>query len=98
MGKKADEALEISLEELPNYLRANHSAYMEIGDELLYLTNANDIYWRAQNTSVLNEKGHYTDCSALVPTVAEFMDLHIWKGGALRGLFSSATFYASTKE
>ena len=98
MGKKADEALEISLEELPNYLRANHSEYMEIGEELLYLTDANDIYWRAQDTTVLNEKGHYTDFSALVPTVSEFMDLPIWKGGALRGLFSSATFYASVKE
>ena len=30
MGKKADEALEITLEELPKYLLANHSAYMEI--------------------------------------------------------------------
>ena len=98
MGKKADEALEITLEEFPNYLRANHSAYMKIGDELLYLTDANDIYWRAQDTETINEKGHYTDCSALVPTVSEFMDLPIWKGGALRGLFGAATFYASVKE
>ncbi|MDD6784770.1 MAG: CDP-alcohol phosphatidyltransferase [Eggerthellales bacterium] len=98
MGKKADEALEITLEELPNYLRANHAAYMEIGDSLLYLTDANDIYWRAQDTAVINEKGHYTDCSELVPTVAEFMDLPVWKGGAIKGLFGAAKFYASVKE
>ncbi len=98
MGKKADEALDISLEEFPNYLRANHSAYMEIGDSLLYLTDANDIYWRAQDTTVFNGKGHYTDCSELVPTVSEFMDLPIWKGGTIKGLFSAAKFYASIKE
>ena len=97
MGKKAEEELKISLEELPNYLRANHSAYMEIEGTLLYLTDANDIYWRAQDTAVLNEKGHFTDCSELVPTVSEFMDLPIWKGGSIKGLFSVAKFYASEK-
>ena len=98
MGKKADEALEITLEELPNYLRANHAAYMEIGDSLLYLTDANDIYWRAQDTSKLNEKGHYTDASELVPTVSEFLGLPFVDGKTIEAVFDEATFYASIKQ
>ena len=97
MGMKAAEALEITLEDMTNYLRANHSVYMKVAGAVYYLTDANDIYWRAQRTDVLNEKGHYVDCSPLVPTVNEFMDLPIVEGRSLTQLFSEATFYASVK-
>lgn len=97
MGKQAAEALEITLEELPMYLRTNHSAYMEVDGKLLYLSDVNDIYWRAQDTAVLNEKGHYTDCSELVPMMSEFMDLPIYEGKSITQLFDQATFYASIK-
>ncbi len=98
MGIKAAEALEITLEEMPSYLRANHSIYMKAAGAVYYLTNANDIYWRAQRTDITNDKGHYVDCSQLVPTVNEFMDLPIVDGRSITQLFPEATFYASIKK
>lgn len=97
MGKQAAEALDITLEDLPMYLRTNHSAYMEVGGKLYYLSDVNDIYWRAQDTAVLNEKGHYTDCSELVPMMSEFMDLPFHEGKSITQLFDQATFFASEK-
>ena len=46
MGTKAAEALDVSFDELPNYLHAKHSVYMEFGSETYYLTDVNDRYWR----------------------------------------------------
>ena len=97
MGIKAPEALEVTFDELPHYLRVNHSVYVEVGGKLYYLTDANDIYWRAQDTDVFNEKGHYVDCSLLGPTVAEFMDLPFADGKSISQFFPEAVFYASLK-
>ena len=94
MGKKDVEALEITIDELPTYLHTNHSAYMEVADGLYYLTDVNDQYWRAQDTNQFNEKGHYVDCSPLVPTIAEFLDLPFHEGKSIRDLAAEATFYA----
>ena len=94
MGKKDVEALEITIDELPTYLHTNHSAYMEVADGLYYLTDVNDQYWRAQDTNQFNEKGHYVDCSPLVPTIAEFLDCHS-RGKSDPRLAAEATFYAS---
>ena len=85
MGTKAAEALDVSFDELPNYLHAKHSVYMEIGSETYYLTDVNDRYWRAQDTAKLNEKGHYVDASELVPTVSEFMTLPFVDGKSIGG-------------
>lgn len=98
MGMKAEEALEIAREELKTYLHANHSAYMEVDGALYYLTDANDSYWRAQDTNALNEKGHYTDISELIPTLGEFLDLPFADGKSVYDLFDEATFYASEKQ
>lgn len=98
MGKKADETLEVTLEELPMYLRANHSVYMDAAGSLYYLTDVNDRFWRAQATDQLNDKGHYVDCSELVPTLGEFMDLAFVDGKTISEVFDDATFYASVKE
>lgn len=98
MGKKADETLEVTLEELPMYLRANHSVYMDAAGSLYYLTDVNDRFWRAQATDQLNDKGHYVDCSELVPTLGEFMDLAFVDGKTIPEVFDDATFYASVKE
>jgi hypothetical protein len=95
MGKKSEEALEITVEELPGYLHANHSVYMEVPEHLFYLTDVNDNYWRVQDTNVFNEKGHYVDCSPLVSTVSEFVDLNFHDGKSINQLFDEATFYAS---
>jgi len=95
MGKKDVEALDIAFDDLPTYLHTNHAVYMEVADGLYYLTDVNDQYWRAQDTNQFNEKGHYVDCSPLVPTIAELLDLPFHEGKSIRDLAAEATFYAS---
>ena len=97
MGMKAAEALEISYDELPTYLHANHSVYMEVEGATYYLTDVNDRYWRVQDTTQFNDKGHYVDCSELVPTISEFLELPFLDGKSVKDLFDGATFFASEK-
>lgn len=97
MGMKAAEALEISYDELPTYLHANHSVYMEVDGATYYLTDVNDRYWRVQDTTQFNDKGHYVDCSELVPTISEFLELPFLDGKSVKDLFDDATFFASEK-
>ncbi|HIW77232.1 MULTISPECIES: CDP-alcohol phosphatidyltransferase [Gordonibacter] len=97
MGTKAAEALDVSFEELPVYLHAKHSVYMEVGGKTYYLTDVNDRYWRAQDTETFNDKGHYVDASELVPTVSEFLALPFADGKSITDVFDEATFYASEK-
>ena len=97
MGIKADEALDLDLDGLRNYLYANHSIYMDAEGSSYYLTDANDRYYRVQRTDQLNEKGHYTDCSELVPTMSEFLSLPFKDGKSIADLLGSATFFASVK-
>lgn len=96
MGIKAEEPLEISSEELTNYLHANHSVYMVVDGETYYITDANDRYWRVQRTDELNEKGHYIDCTELVDIFREFLALP-FKDGTVKDAADRATFYASLK-
>ncbi len=96
MGKKIDEALDIAYEDMPTYLHANHSVYMETPTGLYYLTDVNDRYWRVQDTERFNEKGHYLDCSPLVPTIGEFLELpYNDEGHTIKAVFAEATFYPS---
>ncbi len=97
MGAKAPEALEITFEELQPYLHANHSVYMDLDGQTYYLTDVNDRYWRVQDTTQLNEKGHYVDCSPLVPTIVEFLELPFYQGKSITDVFPEAVFYASVK-
>ncbi len=97
MGAKADEVLEISYDELPTYLHANHSVYMDIDGDLYYLTDVNDRYWRVQDTTQKNDKGHYVDCSPLVPTISEFLELPFREGKSIKDLFEESKLYASVK-
>lgn len=98
MGAKSPEKLELSKDELRNYLHANHSVYMDVEGASYYLSDVNDRYWRVQDTAQLNEKGHYVDCSELVPTLSEFLDLPFGEAGkSVNELFDGATFYASVK-
>lgn len=97
MGTKAAEALDVSFEELPTYLHANHSVYMDVDSETYYLTDVNDRYWRVQRTDELNEKGHYVDASELVPTISEFLGLPFKDGESIQDVFDRATFFASEK-
>ena len=97
MGVKSTESLEISYDELPTYLHAHHSVYMDVDGATYYLTDVNDRYWRVQDTAELNEKGHYVDCSDLVPTLSEFLDLPFLHGKSVADLFDEAVFFASEK-
>ena len=99
MGTRAEEVLELpSYEALDEYLHVNHSVYMEVADKLYYLTDVNFQYWRAQDTAVLNHKGHYTDCSDLCPTLSEFLSIPFVDGKTIEEVFDEATFYASLKD
>lgn len=95
MGKKAAEALDISYEDLAEYLHCNHSVYLKVGSDIYYLTDCNFEAWRAQDTSRLNHKGRFTDCSPLVPTVDEFLSLPFVHGKTIKDVFDHATFFAS---
>ena len=97
MGLRSEEALEISYDDLTMYMRVNHSVYMQVGDTMYYLTDANSHNWRAQDVNTLNDKGHFTDCSELVPTIGEFMALPFVDGKTIEDVFGEATFYASYK-
>ncbi|MCL1797909.1 MAG: CDP-alcohol phosphatidyltransferase [Eggerthellaceae bacterium] len=98
MGTKATEALDVSFDELPQYLHARHSVYMDVDDSSFYITDANDRYWRAQDTTTFNEKGHYIDASELVPTLSEFLGLPFVDGERIEQVFERATFFASEKQ
>lgn len=97
MGKKAEEALDVSFDELRTYLHTHHAVYLEVAGKLYYLTDVNDRYWRAQDTDVLNDKGHYTDASDLVPTISEFLTLPFIEGKSIADVFDHATLFASEK-
>ena len=97
MGIKAEEALEISLDELPTYMRTKHSIYMDVNGKSYYLTDVNEHYWRAQDTSQLNEKNHYIDASERVPTVSECLGQPFVDGKSIEEVFDQATFFASEK-
>ena len=73
MGLKAAEPLQIAPEELSSYLSAKHAVYMDYAGASYYLTDANENYWRVQDTAALNDKGHYTDVTSPLARVEEFL-------------------------
>lgn len=97
MGMKSEEALDLKSDELADYLSAQHSAYMEYEGASYYLTDVNEHYWRVQDTSKLNEKDHYVDMTALVPTVGELLGMQFLDGKSILDVFDDAVFYASVK-
>lgn len=95
MGRRAEEALDLTYDDLYAYLRSNHSVFMQVGENMYYLTDVNDHDWRVQDTSQLNEKGHFVDCSELVYILNDFLSLPFADGESVKTLFDKATFYAS---
>ena len=96
MGARSEEALDLEFDNLADYLRGNHAAYMEVNGKLYYLTDVDKHYWRAQDTDKLNEKGHYCDCSEIVTNVDEFVNaVPVDDGKTIADVFEDATFYAS---
>ncbi|MEE8715551.1 MAG: CDP-alcohol phosphatidyltransferase [Coriobacteriales bacterium] len=98
MGKKASDPIDLQGEALANYLRTNHSIYMDLVGASYYLTDVNDHYWRVQDTAQLNDKGHYVDVSEPVATVSEFMAAPAFDGRSLAEVAEQATFFPSIKE
>ena len=97
MGKKSSEVLQISYEDLVEYLHSNHSVYMQVGHQVYYLTDVNFEAWRAQDTSIRNSKNHFVDCSELVPTVDEFLALPFINGKSYLFISLARCIVASAK-
>ena len=97
MGQKAQKPIDITVEELPTYLRTSHSVFMDLDGKSYYLTDVNDHFWRVQDTAVLNDKGHFTDVSEPVDTVDAFLSMPAIDGKSVLDVFPGAVFYASEK-
>lgn len=99
MGKKAQDPIVLEGEGLSSHLLANHAVYMDYEGASYYLTDVNDHFWRVQDTSELNDKGHYVDASEPVATLSEFlaMPLPVLGGKSVADVQADATFYASEK-
>ena len=97
MGRKAEEPLEIDFEGFQTYLRSKTRVFMDVDGDEYYITHT-DGYWRVQDCSKLNDKGRFTDCSELVPTMSELVELPWHDGKSIHGLFPEATFYESIQE
>ena len=99
MGRIATEPLNLKdADELVVYLMKNHSVYAQVEDQTYYITDVNDSYWRAQDTTKLNEKQHYVDCSELVPTLSEFVNLPFIGEKSIVAAFADIVFFASVKD
>ena len=97
MGVMAEEAVEIGPDGVEGYLRANTRVFAKVGEDTYYVTHT-DGYWRVQDCAKLNEKGHFTDCSELVPTLHEVLHLPCIDGRSLADVSGEATFYESIQE
>ena len=97
MGKMAEETVEIGPDTLDGYLRANTRVFAEVGEKTYYVTHT-DGYWRVQDCGRLNDKGHFTDCSDLVSTVDEVLNLLCIDGKSLLEVAADASFHASVDE
>lgn len=97
MGLKADDATEMTFEELLSYLRSKTRVFMDIANHGYYITHT-DGYWRVQDCERLNEKGRFTDCSELVPTLSELAELPWLDGKSIHDLTAGSTFYESVQD
>lgn len=97
MGRKAEEPLEIDFEGFQTHLRSKTRVFMDVDGDEYYITHT-DGYWRVQDCSKLNDKGRFTDCSELVATMPEVIELPFRDGKSVHDLFDQATFYESDQE
>lgn len=97
MGLKANEAIEVDFEGFLAYLRSKTRVFMDVDGKEYYITHT-DGYWRVQDCSKLNDKGRFTDCSELVATMPELIELPWCDGKSIHDLFSEATFFESVQE
>lgn len=97
MGVKADQEISLDFEALLSYLRSKTRVFMDVEDHEYYITHT-DGYWRVQDCEQLNEKGRFTDCSELVTTLSELVELPWLDGKSIHDMAAGATFYESIQE
>jgi len=97
MGVKADQEVSLDFEALLSYLRSKTRVFMDVEDHEYYITHT-DGYWRVQDCEQLNDKGRFTDCSELVTTLSELVELPWLDGKSIHDLAAGATFYDSIQE
>lgn len=97
MGRKVEEPLEIDFEGLQAYLRSKTRVFLDVDGDEYYITHT-DGYWRVQDCGKLNDKGRFTDCSELVATMPEVIELPFRDGKSIHDLFDQAVFYESDQE
>lgn len=97
MGLKADETISLEFEDLLSYLRSKTRIFMDADGGQYYVTHT-DGYWRVQDCNQLNDKGRFTDCSELVTTLSELIELPWHDGKSIHDLCADATFHESIQE
>lgn len=90
MGFQPGEVLDEDLEGFIKYLRAATRVFVTVEGHEYYITHT-DCYWRIQDCEMLNDKGHFTDCSELVNTLCEVIELPWFNGRCLHDLYREAT-------
>ena len=94
MGFQPGNVIEEDFEGFLKYLRAKMRVFVDLSGHEYYITHT-DGYWRVQDCNMLNDKGHFTDCSELVNTVCEVVELPWFDGRSLHDVFPSAVLYES---
>lgn len=97
MGMKAEREIPLSFEELLSYLRSKTRIFMDVDGHGYYVTHT-DGYWRVQDCESLNDRGRFCDCSELVTTLPELVELMWYEGESIHALAPRATFYESIQE
>ena len=97
MGLKADQEISLDFEGLLSYLRSKTRVFMDVDGHEYYVTHT-DGYWRVQDCERLNDKGRFVDCSELVTTLPELVELPWLDGKSVHDLTDCATFYESIQE
>lgn len=97
MGLKATRELELDFEALLPYLRSKTRVFMDVAGHEYYVTHT-DGYWRVQDCERLNGHGRFCDCSELVTTLPELVELPWLDGKSIHDLTPSAVFYESVQE
>lgn len=89
---KAGDVIDTDFEGFLKLLRSKTRAFLTIDGHGYYVTHT-DGYWRVQDCEDLNDKGHFTDCSDLVNTLCEVVELPWIQGKSLHDNFAGATVY-----
>ena len=97
MGMKADQEISLDFEGLLSYLRSKTRVFMDVDGHEYYVTHT-DGYWRVQDCEQLNEKGRFVDCSELLTTLPELVELPWLDGKSVHDLADEATFFESIQE